>query len=221
MRAIQSSMNSFMIWKAPKAGSLRMVYGRLRQSQCLATQRPTTHQVPHDLTRHVTPADQDTPRAHALLSTAHEALAAQVGPVHNVPNGFKASTRDEVVKDSHEVDLEELDQVIVAAVADQCTLISDRLEVNLRPGTTHVSDLLPVTQDRGEGLRDLEHVEETHCSGGEQSSKGTLSCRRLTHRQDDQIGRPARLWARRRCSRNPPDSAVESSPSSQPTNASR
>ena len=177
LSAIQSSKKSLRIWNAPNAGSERIVYPHM------SALRPPpmdvgTHKIPHNLTGDIPPPDQHAPGAHGrpFLRTTprgHEPFAARVRPIHHLPHGFEdrgdthGGTSDEAIEDRNKVDFEELDEVFVAAVADECGLVPDGLEVDLGPGATHVRELLAVGEDGGEGLGDLEHVEESHYQGCE------------------------------------------------------
>ena len=59
------SRKSLRIWNAPKAGSLRMVYQSTPlfsndlETEDKSDETKGTHEVPHDLTSHVAPTDQD------------------------------------------------------------------------------------------------------------------------------------------------------------------
>jgi hypothetical protein len=50
----------------------------------------------------------------------------------------------------------------VPAVADECRLVSNRLEIDLFPGTAHICELLLIREDTVQSLSDLVDVEESH-----------------------------------------------------------
>jgi hypothetical protein len=50
----------------------------------------------------------------------------------------------------------------VTAIADECRLVSNGLEVNLLPRSTHLCKLLLIGEDSIQGLGDLVDVKETH-----------------------------------------------------------
>jgi hypothetical protein len=101
----------------------------------------------------ISPSDENAPGAHGISffgtrardATSHQSLAAFVSPGHDVLDGVcairgggavcrgRASFGEETIKQSDEIDFEELDEVIVAAVADKSTLITNGFKVNLGP----------------------------------------------------------------------------------------
>lgn len=61
----------------------------------------------------------------------------------------------------------------MATVADKCRLVSNRLEIDLFPRTTHFCKLLLICEDGIQCLGDLVDIEESHFEGeGDESSKG-------------------------------------------------
>ena len=54
----------------------------------------------------------------------------------------------------------------MATVADKGRLVSNRLEIDLFPRTTHFSKLLLISQDGIQGLSDLIDIEESYFGGG-------------------------------------------------------
>jgi hypothetical protein len=55
-----------------------------------------------------------------------------------------------------------LNEIFVSAIADECRLIPDRLEVDLLPRTAHFCKLLLIGEDSIQSLRNLVDVEESH-----------------------------------------------------------
>jgi hypothetical protein len=68
----------------------------------------------------------------------------------------------EGLQESGKLDLQELDEIFMPAVANKGGLISNRLEIDLGPRPAHLSHLLGVGDDRVESLSDLINVEIAH-----------------------------------------------------------
>lgn len=94
-----------------------------------------TYQIPHHLARNIAPPNKDAPGAHCgtvFASTiGHQTITTLVRPRHHVSHGLRAF--DESIKQRDKLHLEQLKQVLVAAVAHKRRLIAHRLEVNLLP----------------------------------------------------------------------------------------
>ena len=132
----------------------------------------SNRQVPHDLTRHVTPPNQHAPGAHTALFTAkahptilgrshlHQPLATLVRPAHHVSHRFCALAKP--FKDGHEFYFEKLNEILVTAIANKGGLVPDGFKVNLGPRTSHLDKLFWVGEDGIQGLRDLVNIHETH-----------------------------------------------------------
>lgn len=99
----------------------------------------STYQVSHDLTGNITPADENAPRTHCapLLTTmicttaSHQPFTAFVGPRHDFPHRLIALGK--TFHQSHELDLQQLDQVFMAAVAYQGGLVSHGFKIYFLP----------------------------------------------------------------------------------------
>ena len=123
-----------------------------------------TYQISHHLARNIAPPNEDTPRAHssAIFTTTvgHQAITALVRPRHHVSHRLRAFGQP--IEQVDKIHLEELKQILVPAIANKRRLIAHRFKVNFLPRATHLSKLLGVSQDSGQCLRDLIHVEESH-----------------------------------------------------------
>lgn len=106
----------------------------------------------------------------------------------------------------------------MSAIANQCRLIPDRLEIDLGPGSAHVGQLFGVLEDGSQCLSDLINVKETHCKGRttkvdrKQCSlqiKSTIK----THGLGGQSERQAQPLVPRRCFHSFPGRARVSFPS--------
>ncbi len=56
----------------------------------------------------------------------------------------------------------------MATIADKCRLVSNGLEIDLFPRTTHFCKLLLISKDGIQGLGDLIDIEESHFCGSVQ-----------------------------------------------------
>lgn len=133
-----------------------------------------THQIPHNLTSNIPPADQQTPRAHCdpllgarlLLSMrdrarrmyANQPLTHRVRPNNHIP--YRLLAMLQAIQNSNELHFQQRMQVLVPAVTYQRGLVPHGLEVDVTPGPRHVLQLLRVRHDGGECLCDLVDVEE-------------------------------------------------------------
>ena len=181
LRAIQSLVTCEPLVKGdPRYHSLKE---KLQDLESTEGRVAPNRQIPHDLTRHVSPPNQHTPRAHpALLSATethptvlvpshpHQPLATLISPAHNVSHRFRALSKS--FEDSEELDFKKLDEILVAAIANQGGLVSDGLKVNLGPRTTHFDQLFWICENRVQGLRDLVNIHETHWNTSEFSERG-------------------------------------------------
>lgn len=114
------------------------------------------HKIPHELACHISPADQDASRAHCVSvvcprARAHEPLTALVRPRHYISYRLRAFR--ETIHQAAEFDLQQLNEIFVSAIADECRLIPDRLKVDLLPRTAHLCKLLLIGKDRIQSLR--------------------------------------------------------------------
>lgn len=142
LRAIQSLVTCEPLAKGdPRSYSLEEKLQDLESTEGRVT---PNRQIPHDLARHVSPPNQHTPRAHPALLTAtethptvlvpshpHQPLTTLVSPAHHISHRFRALSKS--FEDSEKFDFEKLDEIFMAAIANQGGLVPDRLEVNLGP----------------------------------------------------------------------------------------
>ena len=111
-----------------------------------STKRRVTpnREIPHDLTCHIPPPDQHTPRAHTTLlagtkahstvlsaSHPHQSLATLVCPAHHISHGFHALS--EPFENGQEFHFEKLDEIFMTAIATEGRLVPYGLEVDLGP----------------------------------------------------------------------------------------
>ena len=124
-----------------------------------------SYKIPHDLAGHISPSDQDASGTHCapVLWTGartHEPFTALVRPRHNIPHRLCAFSK--TIHHTAKFDLQQLNKVFVPAVADECRLVSDRLEIDLFPRAAHLCELLLIREDTIQSLGDLVDVEESH-----------------------------------------------------------
>lgn len=97
-----------------------------------------THQIPHNLAGYISPTDQNAPRTHGVpfftpisTLTNHQSLTAFVRPCHNFSD--RLCTLGQALQHSNELNLEQLNQILMATVADQRRLVPNGLEIYFLP----------------------------------------------------------------------------------------
>jgi hypothetical protein len=171
-----------------------MVYEIGNQQRKESTIEKVAYKIPHDLACDISPTNQDASRAHraSVICTwarTHEPLTALVRPRHYISHGLCALSK--TIHQAPEFDLQQLNEIFVPAVADECRLVPNGLEVDPFPRTAHLGKLLLIGEDCIQGLGNLVDVEESHWH--KLTVKRKSGSQHATYRQDGQNELPTRL----------------------------